>query len=96
MAEQCIVCLSDLDVYSESSQVATPTAGSDDIAGGINGDTISTKYDVNDESLIATLRPCMHHLHNVCLVPWVERANSCPICRTNFDLVELSKSVGGE
>lgn len=48
-----------------------------------------------DEETIAHLLPCKHDLHNACLKPWVERANSCPICRTAFNMVELSCAIGG-
>ncbi|KAL2851602.1 ribosomal L37ae protein family-domain-containing protein [Aspergillus pseudoustus] len=51
--------------------------------------------DNEDISLIAQLLPCGHILHNNCLKPWVERANSCPICRQSFNVVELSDRVGG-
>ena len=49
----------------------------------------------NDEEAIAHLLPCKHDLHNACLKPWVERANSCPICRAKFNMVELCDVVGG-
>jgi hypothetical protein len=49
----------------------------------------------NDDETIAHLLPCKHDLHNSCLKPWVERANSCPICRAQFNMVELSQTVGG-
>nr|POE79711.1 phd and ring finger domain-containing protein [Quercus suber] len=48
-----------------------------------------------DQETIAHLLPCKHDLHDSCLKPWVERANSCPICRATFNLVELSHTVGG-
>lgn len=48
-----------------------------------------------DDERIAHLLPCGHDLHNGCLKPWVERANSCPICRQCFNKVELSLLVGG-
>nr|POE66163.1 phd and ring finger domain-containing protein [Quercus suber] len=48
-----------------------------------------------DQETIAHLLPCKHDLHNSCLKPWVERANSCPICRATFNMVELSHSIGG-
>lgn len=51
---------------------------------------------IPDSEIIAHLQPCGHDLHNECLTPWVERANSCPICRQSFHLVELCNVVGGE
>ncbi|CAG8059434.1 unnamed protein product [Penicillium salamii] len=49
----------------------------------------------DEDSQIAQLLPCGHILHNNCLKPWVERANSCPICRRSFNMVELSDRPGG-
>ncbi|KAI5294719.1 hypothetical protein KEM56_005786, partial [Ascosphaera pollenicola] len=43
---------------------------------------------------IAHLLPCGHNMHNECLKPWVERANSCPICRRVFNQVELVAYIG--
>lgn len=45
--------------------------------------------------LIAHLVPCGHNLHNDCLKPWVERANSCPICRAVFNEVQCRQSISG-
>ena len=55
-----------------------------------------THSDHPDPEMIAHLLPCGHNLHDECLRPWVERANSCPICRQNFNTVELSTKIGGE
>lgn len=50
----------------------------------------------SDSGKIAHLLPCGHDLHNDCLKPWVERANSCPICRQSFNVVELLDTLGGK
>ena len=61
-------------------------------------DTVTANdYDADEPvELVAHLLPCGHDLHDECLKPWVERANSCPICRQNFNLVEVSREIGGK
>lgn len=44
---------------------------------------------------VAILVPCNHAMHNSCLVPWMERANSCPICRATFNEVSVSATLSG-
>lgn len=44
---------------------------------------------------VARLVPCNHAMHNSCLVPWMERANSCPICRAAFKEVSVSATLSG-
>lgn len=50
---------------------------------------------LDSATVIAHLLPCGHNLHNECLKPWVERCNSCPCCRTNFNVVELKARING-
>ncbi|KAF2876019.1 hypothetical protein BDV95DRAFT_603396 [Massariosphaeria phaeospora] len=49
-------------------------------------DVRNTKGTAFVDDLVAHLLPCGQNLHNECLKPWVERANSCPICRVNFNM----------
>ncbi|KAF3171339.1 hypothetical protein TWF788_009934 [Orbilia oligospora] len=80
--DPCIVCLAELPDKN------LPRTGAD-------GLPISYNLDDLAEFLLARL-PCSHFMHNSCLKPWVERANSCPICRKAFNVVELVTSPTGE
>ncbi|KAF2717342.1 hypothetical protein K431DRAFT_288642 [Polychaeton citri CBS 116435] len=107
MEQTCIVCLGDLRTSLDQSpppEAAAASVGHGVGAGDDNdGDAktklrntrLSSKRVEADDEIIAHLLPCKHDLHNECLKPWVERANSCPICRAKFNMVELSKVVGG-
>jgi hypothetical protein len=109
MSETCIVCLGDLT--AAASVAAGPLASSpsdaaedqrDAVEGDIeryasdSSDPPPFQYLPSDNEMIAHLLPCGHNLHDECLKPWVERANSCPICRQNFNTVELLTQVGGK
>jgi hypothetical protein len=94
MADQCIVCLEDLDVVPDPSvhedlrdagTVAAPTAD------------LPTPHPSTTtiQQPIALIKPCNHVLHDECLREWSQKANSCPICRHAFNVVEVLDKVGG-
>ncbi|EAW14541.1 putative PHD and RING finger domain protein [Aspergillus clavatus NRRL 1] len=101
MADTCIVCLGDLgESASDPLAIAAEAVPRPDLQlEGKSNDASTVKVDGVDDSedacQIAQLLPCGHILHNNCLKPWVERANSCPICRRSFNIVELSDRLGG-
>lgn len=104
-AETCIVCLSDLSVIDADDALSKPIAPSTVLADSESPlkvhDSVATSKtplppSTDAAELVAQLLPCEHFLHDECLKPWVERANSCPICRRTFNMVQLSASLGGK
>lgn len=95
MSDPCIVCLGDLGKSSNHLDRAPSPAVKLDDALEAHPKSLDTPADPEDGK-IAHLLPCGHDLHNECLKPWVERANSCPICRQCFNKVELCELVGGK
>lgn len=107
MSDTCIVCLGDLGGDANFSAITTdlvPRPDNDDGSRDASTDSPSVEaaspprpvvLNDDDSGEIARLLPCGHILHNNCLKPWVERANSCPICRRSFNMVELTEVPGG-
>src|SRR4051812_368678 len=89
MTDACIVCLEDLETI--------PHAGDEEkVAGAVPITTITTHPGEHcDDDLVAQIKPCGHVLHDHCLREWSQKANSCPICRSSFNLVEVLDRVGG-
>ncbi|KAI9809419.1 MAG: hypothetical protein M1827_006855 [Pycnora praestabilis] len=95
MSETCIVCLGDLEAGPDLPRVShNKSIHSDDKDGSPQSKSDATENQSESEA-IAHLLPCSHNLHDECLKPWVERANSCPICRQSFNSVELIYKIGG-
>jgi len=94
MADQCIVCLEDLDVVPDAIPYDRRDAGA--VAGPPTEHTTTHPGKSTEQQLIALIKPCGHVLHDECLREWSQKANSCPICRHNFNLVEVLDKVGGK
>ena len=103
MSKTCIVCLDDLGGHTSDPPPPVPPVIDND-AEPSDEEPIAVRTtrraaktaSLSEDTLIAHLLPCGHNLHNECLKPWVERANSCPICRQSFNMVELCKYLDGE
>lgn len=95
MSDTCIVCLGDLGESGNNLNPAVSPAVKLEESLEYKVKSPIRSADEDDER-IAHLLPCGHDLHNCCLKPWVERANSCPICRQSFNKVELSQHIGGK
>lgn len=89
--DQCIVCLDELEsVVHGDLQDANGGVAS------IPSPVTTTNPSKNDDhQAIALIKPCNHVLHDECLREWSQKANSCPICRQQFNLVHVLDKVGG-
>ncbi|KAK1769366.1 hypothetical protein QBC33DRAFT_557412 [Phialemonium atrogriseum] len=108
MADQCIVCLENLDtepsltpqlpaavVDSSDPATAAETAAPAEDSSSSNSDKIAPENNNSNTSDVACIQVCGHMLHDICLREWSEKANSCPICRQSFHLVHVYDKVGG-
>ena len=95
MADQCIVCLEDLDVVPNTIHDDFQHAEAVALA-PISMLQSTHPGNFNNELAIAHIKPCGHVLHDECLREWSQKANSCPICRHTFNLVEVLNKVGGK
>lgn len=98
MADQCIVCLDVLDVDD-----ALPPKGDivesevivkselEDLA-----PATAHNHHADTQQQLAVIQTCGHILHDSCLKEWIQKANSCPICRQQFNLVEIHDKTYGE
>jgi hypothetical protein len=89
MADQCIVCLEDLDAVPDASILR-------DAGLSTTEDETTHPGILDNEQKVALIKPCGHVLHDECLREWSQKANSCPICRHTFNLVEVLDKVGGK
>lgn len=119
MADQCIVCLENLDVQpilgpvslaaeqaaaSKVQQPSEPAVPEPAAAPVQQAHSTATQQQVghdaapvlvDEDSKIAEIEVCGHILHNSCLREWTGKANSCPICRQSFNLVNVYDKVRG-
>lgn len=97
MADQCIVCLEALDTIPTESDSPLSNHGTEaaEVAPTALGNDFSDATSYNSQP-IAIIKTCGHILHDTCLQAWIEKANSCPICRQAFHLVEVYDKVGGK
>jgi hypothetical protein len=92
--DACIVCLDPL-------QVATGIHDDLQDAGALRevAESVATPHpsSIDSHQQIALIKPCNHVLHDECLREWSQKANSCPICRQTFNLVQvLNKFPNGK
>ncbi|GMH80516.1 hypothetical protein TrST_g2940 [Triparma strigata] len=107
----CAVCLGDWAEPPEFENVVSPKKKSDPKKVGEEGKSSEESKDdsESDSKLKAKAvpyevmsMPCGHFFHEVCLVNWLERQNTCPVCRHEvtasepFEEAEDESQVDGE
>ncbi|CAK7263399.1 hypothetical protein SEPCBS119000_000460 [Sporothrix epigloea] len=88
-----------------SGRNSDPVAGNGDAKGphsdaqekavtNVNGS--NDQNQIHDDDFVAVIQICKHVLHDACLREWTTKANSCPICRQSFHLVDVYNGLGGQ
>ena len=96
MADSCIVCLEDLDAVPDPAVHDDLQDAGEVAAQATDLDLPQPHPSTTTNNLaVALIKPCGHVLHDECLREWSQQANSCPICRQAFNLVEVLDKVGG-
>lgn len=93
MTDQCIICLDDLQIVLIDPPAAPPDAVAEVSSTGLERQRLHARLD--GDAQIAEINPCGHILHDECLREWSQKANSCPICRAAFNVVQVWDKVGG-
>ncbi|KAF4630840.1 hypothetical protein G7Y89_g7297 [Cudoniella acicularis] len=91
--DQCIVCL---DLLTDISNPIAQALGDAGERAHPNAQPPPPHPGQEEkQAQIALIKPCGHILHDECLRLWSQKANSCPICRQTFNLVEVLDKVDG-
>lgn len=89
------VSLADLPVAAAGATLTLSANGKDKTPEIPDSTTKKDEDDANDNN-IAIIQVCGHILHDSCLKAWTVKANSCPICRQTFHLVQVYDQIGGK
>lgn len=67
----------DLDKYDELKKSSTPFAAPEECP------TCLEEYDEENPKIVTK---CEHHFHLSCILEWMERSNTCPVCDQEMEL----------
>ncbi|KAK4239628.1 hypothetical protein C8A03DRAFT_13991 [Achaetomium macrosporum] len=103
MADQCIVCLEPLDIGPGTTPLAPAQQLKEqeqqlaiDGPGALSKTNEKAEPQHSNHDNVARIEVCGHMLHDTCLREWTEKANSCPICRQTFHVVNVYDRIGGK